>query len=150
MHYPDEKGYFYFHCYCCNAFKQLSFPKQLMVCKLYRINLTTASIIHWNHNQRRFSYPQIRNQYSVAMACAQWSIMVRAVNPAQYVICLRCVVLRYRLVMIFSHVLQGFKWFTRRRLIRIGIRVIILRRPSDRHRFIMGIPLHVRWHRLSE
>ena len=45
---------------------------------------------------------------------------------------------------------QGLCSLRRRRLISIGIPIINLRRSSDRLRFIMGIPIPIRGHLLSE
>ena len=45
---------------------------------------------------------------------------------------------------------QGLYSLRRRRLISIGILIINLRRSSDRLRFILGIPIAVRRHLLSE
>ena len=47
-------------------------------------------------------------------------------------------------------ILQGLYSIIRCRLIGIGIPIINLRRLSDRLRFIMGIPIPIRWCLLSE
>ena len=46
--------------------------------------------------------------------------------------------------------LLGLYSLRRRRLISIGIPIINLRRSSDHLKFIVGIPIPVRWHLLSE
>ena len=49
-----------------------------------------------------------------------------------------------------QQLIQGLYSLRRRGLISIGIPIINLRRSSDRLRFIMGIPIPVRWRLLSE
>ena len=50
------------------------------------------------------------------------------------------------LIQCVIQALQGLYLLRRRCLISIGIPIINLRRLSDHLRFIMGIPIHVRWH----
>ena len=61
-----------------------------------------------------------------------------------------CLVTPYGIMGSFSPLILGLYSLRRRRLTGMGIPMINLRRSDDRLRFIMGIPILIRWRLLSE
>ena len=69
---------------------------------------------------------------------------------ATYCVCFTSLAFLYNRASCMLVMYQGLYSLKRRRLISLGIPIINLRRSSDRLRFIMGIPIPVRRHLLSE